>query len=58
MSEDRNVSTSKSGLLSRRMFFLAVSVSLLLLTTDRFTGDVWAFSWSLIVIAGVMYLDR
>jgi hypothetical protein len=37
--------------------FLGVSVLLLAVTTLRFSQDMYAFAWSLIVLAGVFYLD-
>lgn len=43
--------------LTERWFFLGVALLLLLVTTDRFSGDVYGFAWSLIVLGGVMYLD-
>lgn len=44
-------------LLSQRALFLVVAVFLLVLTTNRFSGDLPAFFWSLIVLTGVVYLD-
>lgn len=44
--------------LTERSFFLAVALLLLLITTARFSGDIHAFAWSLVVLGGVMYLDR
>jgi len=37
--------------------FLAVSLLLLAVTTLRFSQDMYAFAWSLIVLAGVFYLE-
>lgn len=41
----------------RSVTFLVVAVVLLYITTARFTGDLPAFLWSLIVLGGVMYLE-
>jgi hypothetical protein len=43
--------------LNQREFFLAVALILLLVTTQRFSGDLYAFAWSLIVLGGVMVFE-
>lgn len=43
--------------LTERWLFLSVALLLLLVTTARFSGDIHAFAWSLLVLGGVMYLD-
>lgn len=43
--------------LTERRFFLAIALILLFVTTTRFNGDLPAFFWSLIVLAGVMYFE-
>lgn len=51
-----NAETQDTWLTERR-FFVAMALILLLVTTERFSGDMPAFAWSLIVLAGVMYLE-
>lgn len=48
---------TKQHWLTQRRFFLIMALILLLVTTDRFTGDLPAFFWSLIVLGGAMYLE-
>jgi len=42
---------------SQRTFFVLMAVMLLLLTTWRFSADLPAFVWSLVVLAGAMWFE-
>ena len=42
---------------SQRTFFVLMAVMLLFLTTWRFSGDLPAFAWSLVVLGGTMWFE-
>lgn len=43
--------------MKQRTYFVLLAAILLLLTTERFTGDLPAFFWSLIVLGGFLLFD-
>ena len=55
MTEERGAETPRY--LTERRLFLIVAVGILVITTDRFDGDMAALLFSLVVVGGVMYFD-
>mgnify|MGYP006296582793 CR=1 FL=1 len=48
-------SNETSSFFTERDWFIGIAAGLLLLSTARLSGDMYAFAWSLVVLAGAMY---